>query len=155
SFARLHYPDLWPGVDLSYYGQANTLKYEFVVRPGADPAQIQLAYRGAEAVQLTADGQLEVNTPLGGFRDAAPMAYHVRSGQGVPVAARYAWSAPDGASGRAAYDFQLGAYDPTLPLVLDPAVLVYSGYIGGTGDDHGQHIAVDKQGNAYVTGWTT
>ena len=62
------------------------MKYEFVVQPGADPAQIQLAYRGASAVRLSAEGQLEVTTPLGGFRDAAPVAYQVKDGQRLPVA---------------------------------------------------------------------
>src|SRR5207249_608645 len=69
SFAQLRYHDLWPGIDLVYSGQANQLKYEFEVQPDADPALIHLAYRGASAVRLTADNQLEVSTPLNSFRD--------------------------------------------------------------------------------------
>ena len=52
------------------------------------------------------------------------------------------------------YGFTLGAYDPSLPLVIDPAVLVYCGFIGGSGDDYGYGIAVDSAGYAYVTGDT-
>ena len=157
SFAQVRYPNLWPGIDLVYSGQGNQMKYEFEVQPGADPAQIQLAYRGASAVQLTADGQLAVTTPSGGFHDAAPLAYQMKDGQRVPVEMRYALSAPVGAGPAATYGytFRLGPYDQSLPLVLDPTVLVYAGYIGGAGADAGQGIAVDKDGNAYVSGYTT
>ena len=156
SYAQLRYPGLWPGIDLVYSGQGNQMKYEFVVQPGADPAQIALAYRGANAVRLTADGQLEVTTPVTSFSDAAPLAYQVVSGQRVPVEMRYALKPPVGA-GQAAtygYGFRLGTYNHALPLVLDPTVLLYSGYIGGAGSDYGQGIAVDTDGNAYVAGAT-
>ncbi len=53
-----------------------------------------------------------------------------------------------------AFGFALGDFDPTRPLVLDPAVLVYAGYIGGAGYDGGQGIAVDGARNAYITGTT-
>jgi hypothetical protein len=52
------------------------------------------------------------------------------------------------------YGFEVGEYDRTLPLVLDPAVLIYCGYIGGSSGDNGEGIAVDGLGNAYVTGYT-
>ena len=48
TFQRIVYPDLWPGIDLAYYGAQGALKYEFIVHPGADPGQIRLAYRGVE-----------------------------------------------------------------------------------------------------------
>ena len=47
----LVYPDLWPGIDLVYEGAADRMKYSFVVKPGADPGQIKLAYRGAYGVR--------------------------------------------------------------------------------------------------------
>ncbi len=48
----------------------------------------------------------------------------------------------------------MGSYDPSLPLILDPAILVYCGYIGGSANDEGRGIAVDGYGNAYITGDT-
>ena len=64
TYSRIVYADLWPGIDLVYYGTVNQLKYEFIVHPGADPAQIRLAYRGVTDVALNAVGQLEVRRAL-------------------------------------------------------------------------------------------
>lgn len=153
TYAAVVYRDLWPGIDLEISGTARALKYQLVVAPGADPAQIRLTYRGASAVRLTADGQIEVSTPLGGFTDDAPLSFQDTPEGRVEVASAYAFeaAAPDGAQ---TYGFRLGAYDPTLPLVLDPAVLIYCGFIGGSGGDTGEDIAVDLAGNAYITGDT-
>jgi hypothetical protein len=158
TYSRIVYRDLWPGVDLVYSGTADRLKYEFIVSPGADPAQIRLAYHGATGVALTPGGQLQVDTPLGGFADDAPVAYQEVGGQRVPVSMAYALEettpAADQPAAPRAYGFALGEYDPSTPLVLDPAVIVYCGYIGGSGVDRGSGIAVDAAGNVYVTGYT-
>ena len=153
AFARVVYRDLWPGVDLTYYGQAGRLKYEFTVRPGADPAQIRLAYRGATEVSLDAGGRLQVRTPLGGFSDDPPLAYQ-EGEDGRPVNVEVAYAPQDVGPDSYTYGFRLGAYDPSRPLVIDPAILLYCGYIGGSAYDVGNGIAVDGQGNAYVTGRT-
>jgi len=99
-------------------------------------------------VRVNDDGQLEVSTPAGGFQDDAPIAYQEVDGERVPVAVSYALDDD------ATYGFRIGAYNPTLPLVIDPAVLLYCGYIGGSGWDEGEGIAVDAAGNAYVVGDT-
>jgi hypothetical protein len=167
TYSRLVYRDLWPGIDLAYYGTVDRLKYEFIVHPGADPGQIRLAYRGATGVALNTAGQLEVETPIGGFADDTPVAYQEIDGQRVAVDVAYqlANGAMRGDESEPAdsslamrhaqlYGFSVGPYDPTHPLVLDPAVLVYCGYIGGSDWDYGRGIAVDGAGNAYVVGWT-
>src|SRR5437867_8009552 len=153
TYASVVYPNLWPGIDLVYTGTATRLKYTFLVHPGADPDRIELACRGATAVTLTDGGELDVSTPLGGFRDAKPYAYQEMEGRRVGVGATYALS-PD-AAGAHGYGFRLGSYDRARLLVLDPAILVYAGYIGGSSFDRGSGIAVDSAGNAYVTGFTT
>lgn len=168
TYARIVYYDLWPGIDLVYYGTVNQLKYEFVVHPGADPAQIRLTYRGATDVVRNTAGQLEVTTPLGGFTDDTPIAYQEIDGQRVPVEMGYRLSSTTETAGErvvfegetydvrpATFNFAVGDYDPTHSLILDPAVIVYSGFIGGSGNDRGYGIAVDGMGNAYVIGYTT
>jgi hypothetical protein len=154
TYRSIAYPDLWPGIDLVYSGTTNRLKYTFVVKPGADPQQIKLAYRGASAVTLTDGGQLHVTTPLGGFTDDAPYAYQERNGQRVAVAAAYALE-KDTAVDTQVHGFHVGPYDTSQELILDPAVVVYAGFIGGRGNDVGTGIAIDGDGNAYITGSTT
>jgi hypothetical protein len=149
TYAGVIYPDLWPGIDLVYSGDASRLKYAFLVRPGADPGQIRLAYSGASAVTLNGAGQLEVSTPSGGFNDDRPVAYQDAGGHRVPVEASYALDEE-----AHSYGFQVGSYDPSELLAIDPAVLVYCGYIGSSGVDVGNGIAVDGSGCAYVTGYT-
>ncbi|MBN2437241.1 MAG: SBBP repeat-containing protein, partial [Deltaproteobacteria bacterium] len=173
--SKIIYRDLWPGIDLVYYGTVNRMKYEFIVHPGADPERIRLSWRGADRVEVTREGRLELTTPAGILQDDIPVAWQETDGQrtGVPVAyalermpgvhlADLSLSADDSAAfygtcpqyGDHVYGFKVGAYDRSRTLVLDPAMLVYCGYIGGSNGDIGIGIAVDGAGNAYVTGYT-
>jgi hypothetical protein len=153
TYSKIVYRDLWPGIDLEYSGTVNRLKYQFAVGPGADPAQIRLAYRGAD-LAIDEAGQLQVSTPLAGFHDGAPYAYQeAEGGQRVAVEASYQL-APASAE-QHVYGFHVGDYDPTQPLVLDPVLFVYCGYIGGSSPwDESYDIAVGGDGNAYVVGRT-
>ena len=152
TYASLVYHDLWPGIDLVYTGTASLLKYTFLVQPGADPSQIKLAYRGASGVRINAAGQLEVSTPVEDFQEDKPYAYQEVEGQRREVEAAYIMEA-EGSDG-VQFGFQVGAYDPHKVLVIDPVILLYAGYIGGSGSDFGNGIAVNSTGNAYVIGNT-
>ena len=120
TYSRVAYRDLWPGVDLIYSGTVNRLKYQFVVNPGADPAVIRLAYRGAD-VRLNGAGQLEVSTPVGGFRDDKPYVYQEHGGRRVAIPAAYSVEAADSEE-RVSYGFALGDYDASRALIIDPSV---------------------------------
>jgi hypothetical protein len=145
--SRIIYRELWPGIDLVYQGTFDRLKYEFVVRPGADPARIRLAVRGAETFGLTADGRLKIQTPAGGFEDDAPVAYQEIGGVRREVPVSYDLDAKR-------FGFSVGGYDHSRTLVIDPSTLIYCGYIGGGSNDQGKAIALDGEGCAYITGWT-
>ncbi len=151
------------------------MKYEFIVAPGADPAQVRLAYQGVTGLSVGEDGTLEVATPGGGFHDAAPAAFQEISGQkvGVPLAYRLDDIVEDaewpreGAAGAQrvtttaaaglslAYSFRVGDYDRCRPLVLDPTVLIYCGYVGGSAGEAAYGIALDSAANAYIVGGTS
>ena len=118
-----------------------------LVRPGARPQAIRLAYRGAQALSLDRSGNLRIRTQLGILTDVRPISYQPVGGRRVPVASRFVLSR----SG--VHGFALGRYDRRRPLVIDPGLL-YSTYLGGSAGDRGFGIAVDGAGNAYVTGFT-
>jgi len=153
AYSRIVYRNLWPGIDLAYSGTASKLKYEFIVQPGADPSKIKLAYRGASEVALGESGRLEVHTPAGSLRDDEPVAFQEKGGERVDIPMSFVLQAPE--PGSRTFGFEVGDYDRSWPLIMDPAILVYCGYIGGSRNDGGSGIAVDGLGNAYVTGTTS
>jgi len=148
AYSRIIYRDLWPGIDLAYSGMTDKLKYEFIVHPGADPSRVRLAYHGASGLKVNDAGELEVETPLGGFKDGMPAAYQEAEGKRNNIAIRYDFDGQE-------YGFRIGAYDKSKTLVLDPVILVYCGFVGGSGSDYAGDIAVDSSGSAYITGYTT
>ncbi len=148
TYARVSYRDVYPGVDLVYYGTAGRLEYDWRLAAGADPGRITLAVDGARDVRLDADGNLALGTVLGDIVQQTPRAYQDIDGARQAVTVRYTLVGPHSVG------FALGAYDTSKPLVIDP-VLNYSTYLGGSGNDAGYGVAVDPAGNAYVTGNTT
>src|SRR5438132_8950302 len=159
-YARVHYADVYPGIDLSFYGAAQGtqgavsgarggpqhLEYDFVVRPGADPSTIALEFQGAKALDITGQGDLVLQLPDGGtLRQSKPVVYQVVKGVRQTIAGGYVRKTAH------QIGFRISAYDRRQPLVIDPAYLGYSTYLGGSMDDEGDGIAVDGSGNAYVT----
>jgi hypothetical protein len=149
-YSRVVYADLWPGIDLVYAGDQSQLKYTLMVRPGANPSVIKLRYRGATSVRLNDKGQLEIATPAGSLIDDAPYSYQVVGGRQQQVASAYLLDAST-----LTFGFAVEGYDRNQPLILDPTVLVFAGYIGGEDVDHAHSIVVDSTGNIYIAGQTT
>src|SRR5512132_494930 len=147
TYAKVAYEGIYPGVDLAYYGNQGQLEYDFVVAPGADPGALKLVFRGADRIEINAAGELVLSTASGDIRMHAPVIYQETAGVRTPVAGGYVLKEPQQVS------FEVAAYDTSRPLVIDP-MLVYSTYLGGSGFDRGDGIAVDDRGNAYVTGGT-
>lgn len=145
NYARVEYAQVYPGIDLIYYGNQRQLEYDFVVAPGADPGAIALTFDGARSIATDATGNLVLTTADGQLQLQKPTIYQLADGVRHEVAGNFALQE----SGTVRFD--VSAYDVTAPLVIDP-VLVYSSYLGGTGQDIGNGIAVDAAGSAYVVG---
>ena len=153
TYARVHYAGVYPGVDLVYYGNQQRLEYDFVVAPGADPDLIALAFAGAGRVEVDARGDLVLHAAGGEVRQPRPFLYQEVGGVRLEVSGGYVLD------DQQQVRFEVGAYDTSRPLVIDP-VLAYSSYLGGPGypwsgdKDAGNDIAVDAAGNIYVAGAT-
>ena len=148
TYAKVHYQDVYPGIDLVYYGnQEGKLEHDFVVAAGADPQQIEFNVSDRDRTPALKDGELRVHTRAGDLNLQAPEAFQVIGGERRPVAATYE-AASSGAIG-----FRVGSYDRHYPLIIDP-VLAYTAVFGGSQNENLTAIAVDTAGNAYVTGLT-
>jgi hypothetical protein len=144
NYAKVEYTDVYPGVDLVYYGNQQQLEFDFIVAPGADPSSIALDFTGVQALKVNGRGDLVLNTGHGHLIQHKPVVYQSVDGQRRIVDASYE---VQGSRAR----FKLARYDQTRPLVIDPT-LSYSTYLGGKVLDAGYGIAVDANGSAYVTG---
>lgn len=152
NYREIIYEELWPGVDLIFYGDNGKFKYDIVVKPGAKPSDIRFEYRGAERLSLSDEGDLQIHTSLGTLVEEKPVSYQIIDGRRVMVESQFLL--PDGQDS-CTYGFAVGTdYRPDLELIIDPMFLLYSTYLGGSDTDIGFGIAVDNQDNAYITGQT-
>jgi len=164
TYAKVEYRDVYPGVSLVHYGNQQQLEYDFVVSPGADPGAIEFEAEGAERIEIDDAGDLVMHVPGGQVRQHKPIVYQQIAGHRRDIPGRFVLrdSAFRDLSRRSRdphpqrVGFEVGAYDQSQPLVVDP-VLVYSTFLGGSacGGCAAFGIAVDSYGNAYVTGQTS
>ena len=172
TYGKVRMENVYPGVDLVYYGDQGQLEYDFVVQPGTDPEAIKLALRstptsdgaaGSEnspPAKIERNGDLLVRVNGGEVRFHKPVIYQPASSNDaqktkdrIPVDGQFTINTQN------EIGFAVLDYDKTKPLVIDP-VLSYSTYLGGGGYSDGfeynqaSAIAVDSSGSAYVTGFT-
>jgi hypothetical protein len=147
-YAGIVYQDIYPGIDLVYHaGGQQQLEYDWVVSAGADPTAIRVAYQGAEGLSVDDQGDLIVPTPGGKLTQFAPVIYQDVNGVRQNISGRFALQA----SGQ--MGFELGSYDRTHPLVIDP-VVDFSTYYGGSRSDEARAVALGSDGSVYVAGAT-
>ncbi len=150
-YARVSYQDVYPGVNLAFYGAQRQLEFDFVVAPGANPAPIAFQFTGNQSLKTDDSGNLIISSAAGDVLLHKPVAYQEQNGTRQPVDARFSLKANNQIA------FELGNYDRSRELVIDPTVAVsfaYSTYLGGLLDDEGFGITFDADGSAYVVGET-
>jgi hypothetical protein len=148
TYGQVRYKNVYPGIDLVYYGNHRQLEYDFAVAPGANPSRIQFEINGADQIHLDTEGNLILDVGDKQLCFQSPIVYQEFEGKRLTVNGGYAVTDPTH------IQFQVASYDPGKPLIIDP-VLLYSTYLGGSGDDQAAGIAVDKSGSVYVAGYTS
>lgn len=145
-FARVRYENVYPGIDVVFYGNQGRLEHDFQVAPGADPSKAELEFDGAQKLELQ-NGSLLIHNRGGEMRLEAPRVYQQINGREQPVEARFVLRGHNRAG------FSVADYDRSRELVIDP-VLNFSTYFGGSGDELNTSVAVDLAGNIYLAGST-
>lgn len=144
-YSRVQYRSLYPLVDLTMYTSGENLKYDLIVHPGGNPKNIKIHYTGPDKMHLEY-GHLYIQTSVGLILEQKPYAYQDVNGQKKQIACRYLLK-------KNILSFELGEYDRSLPLVIDPT-LIASTYSGSTVDNRGFTATYDAAGNIYTGGMT-
>ncbi len=148
NYSRVRYREIYPGIDLVYYGNQKNLEYDFVVSPGVDPKQIKLSFENANRISIDEGGDLLVAVESEQLQMRSPYVYQEIDGTRHRIEGKFQIDRQKQVA------FQIGDYNPDYQLIIDP-VVEYSTYLGGSGADVGYGIAVDQRGNIYVTGQTS
>ncbi len=146
TYGGVRYSNVYPGIDVDFYGSQRNLEYDFRLAPHAHPSQIAIDFSGADSVRLNANGDLLIAFGERTITQRAPIAYQRVGGGRRAVESAYVL---EGSTAT----LELGSYDRSRPLVIDPT-LVYSTYLGGNANDFINAIAVDSSGAAYLSGHT-
>jgi uncharacterized repeat protein (TIGR01451 family) len=155
-FAKVHYDNVYPGIDLVFYGNQGHLEYDLKVAPGADPSRAELEFDGASKLKLTGGDLLltakddtgrNPGKHDGELRLQAPQIYQRDGDRRIPVAGSFILRAHNRVG------FAIGTYDRSRELVIDP-VLTFSTYFGGSGSETSPSVAIDPAGNIYLVGTT-
>jgi pimeloyl-ACP methyl ester carboxylesterase len=148
TYARVRYPEIYNGIDLVYYGNQRQLEFDFIVAPNANPRSIRLQLEGAAHLAENASGALTIATPRGDVLFKKPLIYQLRDdGSRRPITGGFRLMADN------IVRVQVGKYDRSRPLVIDPT-LAYSTYLGGSTQEYAVGLAVDSAGEAFATGLT-
>lgn len=147
TYGAVRYKNIYRGIDLLYYGNHQQLEYDFEIHPGGDPQEIELEIRGANEITLDPAQNLILTVGNDRLTFASPVVYQVVHSQRVPVKGGYVLKDSTHVA------FRVAEYDSSNNLIVDP-VLIYSTYLGGSGVESPQGVAVDSLGNAYIAGFT-
>ena len=147
TFNKVKYEQVYPGIDLVYYGNRRQLEYDFIVGRGASPERIAFDLAGADRLEVDNQGNLLAHVGKSTLQWHKPFAYQELNGARQEVSARFVVN-----NGRVSFD--VSQYDTSRSLVIDPYV-VYSTYFGGNGDDFLGSITLDSGGDLYVIGDTS
>ena len=147
TFGQVRVNEIYPGVNVVYYGNGRQLEYDFNLAAGVDPGTIAIHFDGAEKIAVNGHGELVVSLPGGEVTQHQPVIYQFAGAVRHEISGGYKMMDAQTVT------FQIGNYDHSQPLVIDP-ILSFSTYFGGNDQEIARAIAVDNSGNIYIAGQT-
>ena len=151
AYKKITIENIYDGIDLVYYEKEGKMKYDFVVKAGADPNNIKMKYKGAGNVYIDKDGNLIVTTPMGEIREEKPHTYSRNTGTEIESRYKVRESVPSGKDNLV--QFNIAEYNKSEDIIIDP-YRIWATYYGGSSGEGGTSICTDNSGNLYVTGQT-
>ena len=136
--------NIYKGIDVRYYFDRGSIRYDYVVQPGAEVKNIKMNFEGTDKISVNGPDELVMLTRFGEVKQMGLQAYQKNNEQKQNVTSRFIQDA----DGKITFD--VGIYDKTKPLIIDP--LLYSTFIGGVGSESSSGIALDGSGNPIITG---
>ena len=143
-YHHINYQALYPGIDLLFLEKDNALKYEFHLKPNANPADIQIKYDGHKKIKLNNKGNLIIYASIGEIHEQKPYAYQIKNGRIIEIECAYQLE-------NNVVTYNLGDYDTDLELIIDPE-LVFATYSGSTTDNFGMTATYAYDGKGYSGG---
>lgn len=140
-YREIVYKNIYSGVDLRWYSKRGQLKYDYLVRAGADYRKIRFRIKGTTAAVINRNGDLELQTPLGKIIEQAPVV--TQGGRTL----KSCWQKVGDY-----FTFYISGAEKTKDLVIDPVVRIWATYYGGASGEYGVHVSTDAAGNVYLLG---
>ncbi len=152
-FSGVRYTEIYPGINLEFYGNNQEVEYDFIVSPGSDPAQISLSYLGVENINIDANGNAVLSFSGESLTQKKPLVYQDIDGVRTEIESEYIILPVKDHNDTPRLGFSIGQFNPEYDLTIDP-VLGYSKLLGGDLYDAGGDLAIDRDGYLYLLGKT-
>lgn len=141
--------NIYHGIDVTYFYEGNNVRHDFIIAPNADPNQIRISYEGQSKLSIDTKGDLVLLTSLGEIVHTKLFAFQENGTNIQPIECKFVVENGN------TVKFELGNYDKSKPLVIDPVVRTFSSFLGSTSTDQAWASAMDENGFVYVTGYTS
>lgn len=135
--------NIYPGVDVRYYTDNGNMKYDIIVKPGADLSRIALRYSGADKLEVK-NKELLIKTSVGDVKELEPYTYQYENNQRKQISAKYLLTGNE-------IRFDVKNYNRNEVLVIDPT-LIFSSFTGSVSDNWGFTATYGPDGSFFSGG---